>query len=113
MTKELIEKLKQNEMASIYEDSVYITLENFSLFLGANQHNDLMKLSIEGERSLTKIKSLKELLKEYSENSESELKNYYYKLMNKYGKELEKLSKKFNDDINNVLKNLEKDLKKL
>jgi hypothetical protein len=108
MLKEIIESLSINEFG------FHCDGKPFSLSLQENSNNGMLELSIIGSPKLiTNVKSFSDIANDYSEQDVETLRKYYKKLYSNANKKLCNALKKFNDEVNSIIKELENQTKKL
>ena len=76
-------------------------------------YNDKLRLKIEAEAPLYRIKSVEDIKSEYQEKDWIEIEKIYEKIFNKESKDIEKLVKNFEKDLNKIIKSIEKETGKL
>jgi len=86
--------------------------QTVSVEIKTPHNSSLMKLEVKGSTSLSSLKSSEELKREYREEDWGTIDKIWNSISDEYSKELEKLVIDFEKDINNILKDIEKRLKK-
>lgn len=74
--------------------------------------NNLMEILIKGNFTLSNLKSAERLKDEYREEDWDTIEKIWSKLSAKYGSKIEKQIKKFEQDLNNTIIDMEKELDK-
>ena len=77
------------------------------------QKNKLVEISVQGKRTLVKLKSIETLKREYTEDNHKELERIWKNLAEKESAKIEKLVKDFEENLNNIILEMEKEIGKL
>lgn len=77
------------------------------------QKNKLVEISVQGKRTLVKLKSIETLKREYTEDNHKELERIWKNLAEKESAKVEKLVKDFEESLNNIILEMEKEIVKL
>ena len=74
------------------------------------QKNNLMEISIKGKRTLGKLKSVERLKSEYSEEDWNFIEKKWKETSSKNSTKIEKLVQKFEDDLNKIVIDMQKEI---
>ena len=77
------------------------------------QKNKLVQVEVQGKRTLSNLKSIETLKREYSEDNHKELERIWKDLADEKSKLIEKLVFDFEKDLNNIIIDMEKEISKL
>ncbi len=77
------------------------------------QKNKLVQVEVQGKRTLSNLKSIETLKREYSEDNHKELERIWKDLADEKSKLIEKLVFDFEKNLNNIIINMEKEISKL
>ena len=77
------------------------------------QKNKLVVVEVQGKRTLDKLKSIDTLKREYTEDNHKELERIWKNLAEKESAKIEKLVQDFEENLNNVILEMEKEISKL
>jgi len=83
-----------------------------TLSLNKAKYNNLMEIEVSGKFTLSNLKSAERLKSEYSEEDWDTIEKIWNRLSEKYGNKIEKQIKKFEQDLNNTIIDMEKELEK-
>jgi hypothetical protein len=75
--------------------------------------NKLVEVEVQGKRTLQKLKSIETLKREYSEDNHKELEKIWKTLADKESKKIEQLVQDFEENLNNIIIEMEKEIQKL
>ncbi len=75
--------------------------------------NKLVEIIVQGKRTLVKLKSVETLKREYAEENHKEIEKIWKELSDKESVKIEKLVQKFEDDLNSIIVEMEKEIAKL
>ena len=75
--------------------------------------NKLVEVEVQGKRTLAKLKSIETLKREYTEDNFKELEIIWKNLADKESKKIEKLVQDFEENLNNIILGMEKEIDKL
>lgn len=73
----------------------------------------MVEVSIQGKRTLVKLKSVETLKREFTEDNHKELEKIWKDLSEKESVKIEKLVKDFENNLNNIILEMEKEISKL
>ena len=102
----LNEERKSNE----YGLDVEGQLIDVSIKMGKNT---LVEVVVQGKRTLAKLKSIETLKREYTEDNHKELERIWKNLADKESKKIEKLVQDFEENLNNIIIEMEREITKL
>lgn len=102
----LNEERKSNE----YGLDVSGHLLDLSVKMGKNK---LIEIFVHGKKTLVKLKSVETLKREYTEENHKEIENIWKELADRESAKIEKLVQKFEDDLNSIIIEMEKEIAKL
>lgn len=74
--------------------------------------NDVMEITVKGNRILSKLKSADNVKDDYSEKDWVKIEKIWDSVFEKYSSDVNDVIKKFEKDINNIIINMEKDTSK-
>lgn len=77
------------------------------------QKNKLIEVSVQGKRTLSKLKSVETLKREYTEDNHKEIERIWKNLAEKESAKVEKLVQDFEENLNNIILEMEKEIAKL
>lgn len=77
------------------------------------QKNRLMEVVVQGKKTLNKLKSIEVLKREYTEDNHKELEIIWKELAEKESAKVEKLVQKFEEELNDIILEMEKEIAKL
>ena len=77
------------------------------------QKNKLVQVEVQGKRTLSNLKSIETLKREYSEDNHKELERIWKNLADKESAKIEKLVQKFEENLNSIIVEMEKEIAKL
>ena len=77
------------------------------------QKNKLVEISVQGKRTLVKLKSIETLKREYTDDNHKELERIWKNLAEKESAKIEKLVQKFEENLNSIIVEMEKEIAKL
>lgn len=77
------------------------------------QKNKLIEISVQGKKTLVKLKSVETLKREYAEENHKEIEKIWKNLAERESVKIEKLVQKFEDDLNSIIIEMEKEIAKL
>ena len=77
------------------------------------QKNKLIEISVQGKKTLVKLKSVETLKREYTEENHKEIESIWKNLANKESAKIERLVQKFEDDLNSIIVEMEKEIAEL
>lgn len=77
------------------------------------QKNKLVEISVYGKKTLVKLKSVETLKREYAEENHKEIENIWKELADRESAKIEKLVQKFEEDLNSIVVEMEKEIAKL
>jgi hypothetical protein len=83
-----------------------------NLHIRKGKFNDLMEIKADGARMLTKLKSAETIKSEYNEEDWPTIEKIWEKTSNKRAKEAEKILAKFENELNKLVIEMEKDFSK-
>ena len=104
------EWLREAKTSNEYGLSADGELIDLSIKMGKNK---LVEISIQGKRTLPKLKSVETLKREYSEENHKELEKIWKNLAEKESAKVEKLVKDFENNLNAIILEMEKEISKL
>ena len=102
--------LREARTSNEYGLNVNGELIDLSIKMGKNK---LVDVSIQGKRTLAKLKSVETLKREYSEENHKELEKIWKNLSERESVKIEKLVKDFENNLNNIILEMEKEISKL
>lgn len=76
-------------------------------------NNKLVQINISGKKTLVKLKSVETLKREYTEEDHKEIEKIWKELADRESAKIEKLVQKFEDDLNSIVLEMEKEIAKL
>lgn len=74
------------------------------------QKNNLMEISVKGKRTLGKLKSVERLKSECSEEDWNKIEKKWKETSSKNSTKIEKLVQKFEDDLNKIVIDMQKEI---
>ncbi len=77
------------------------------------QKNKLIEISVQGKKTLVKLKSVETLKREYTEENHKEIEKIWKNLAERESVKIEKLVQKFEDDLNSIIVEMEKEIAEL
>lgn len=77
------------------------------------QKNKLVQLEVSGKKTLVKLKSIESLKREYDEENHKELEKIWKGIAESESAKIEKLVQKFEEDLNEIVLEMEKEISKL
>jgi hypothetical protein len=77
------------------------------------QKNKLIEISVQGKKTLVKLKSVETLKREYAEENHKEIEKIWKNLAERESVKIEKLVQKFEDDLNSIIVEMEKEIAEL
>ena len=77
------------------------------------QKNKLIEISVQGKKTLAKLKSVETLKREYAEENHKEIEKIWKNLAERESAKIEKLVQKFEDDLNSIIVEMEKEIAEL
>ena len=104
------EWLREAKTSNEYGLNVDGELIDLSIKMGKNK---LVEISVQGKRTLPKLKSVETLKREYSEENHKELEKIWKDLSAKESIKIEKLLKDFEKNLNDVILEMEKEISEL
>lgn len=101
------EWLNEERKADEYGLNVSGHLIDLSIRMGKNK---LVEVQIQGKRTLQQLKSIETLKREYSEDNFKELEKIWKNLADKESKKIEKLVQDFEENLNTIILEMEKEI---
>lgn len=79
------------------------------------QKNKLVEVEVQvqGKKTLVKLKSVETLKREYTEENHKEIENIWKELADRESAKIEKLVQNFEEDLNSIVVEMEKEIAKL
>ena len=77
------------------------------------QKNKLIEVSVQGKRTLSKLKSVETLKREYTEDNHKELERIWKNLADKESTKIEKLVQNCEKDLNNIILEMQDEIDEL
>lgn len=100
-------KLNEDKSSNEYGLSASGELMGVEIYM---QRNNLMEISVKGKRTLGKLKSVERLKTEYSEEEWDYIEKKWKEASNKNSAKIEKLVQKFEDDLNKIVIDMQKEI---
>lgn len=94
-------------------NGIYVQGDILDLKIQKSESNNLMKLEISGDKTLTKLPSVETLKSEYKSSEWVTLEKIWASKANKKSTEIEKLVNKFEKELTKIIYSMEKDLSNL
>ena len=104
------EWLREERKSNEYGLEVSGQLLDLTVKMGKNK---LIEIIVNAKRTLPKLKSIEILKKEYTEDNFKELERIWKNLADKESAKIEKLVQKFEEDLNSIIVEMEKEIAKL
>ncbi len=101
------EWLNEERKADEYGLNVSGHLIDLSIRMGKNK---LVEVQVQGKRTLQQLKSIETLKREYSEDNFKELEKIWKNLADKESKKIEKLVQDFEENLNTIILEMEKEI---
>ena len=101
------EWLNEERKADEYGLNVSGHLIDLSIRMGKNK---LVEVQVQGKRTLQQLKSIETLKREYTEDNFKELEKIWKNLADKESKKIEKLVQDFEENLNTIILEMEKEI---